>query len=243
MTEMPGVAMQGGSGRAGAARWKDRARDAAHAVVRPVVRGLARAGVSADVVSGLGLVLSIAAALAFFEGGFRLGSALLIAGGLCDLLDGELARASQSVSTFGAFLDSTLDRVSEGLVLIGIAGYYVASLVTLALSPMRVLDELSHGLEPRTYAVVALTALVALLGSFLVSYTRARAEGLGLECKVGWFERPERLVLLIAAGLTGVGPWMPGALLLLAVLSLATALQRILHVHRLTRARSPGASS
>jgi len=82
-----------------------------------------------------------------------------------------------------------------------------------------------------------------LLGSFLVSYTRARAEGLGLECKVGWFERPERIVLLIVAGLFGLSPVMPGALLLLALLSFVTAIQRILHVRRITRVREPDASS
>jgi CDP-diacylglycerol--glycerol-3-phosphate 3-phosphatidyltransferase len=83
--------------------------------------------------------------------------------------------------------------------------------------------------------VVALTAVLAIIGSFLVSYTRARAEGLGLECKVGWFERPERTVLLIVAGLFGVGPVMPGALLLLVLLSFATAAQRVAHVWKITR--------
>ena len=243
MTRTPDTAMDGGTERSGAARFKDRVRELTHGAVRPVVPGLARARVGADVVSGLGLVFSVIAALAFFEGGFRLGAALLIASGLCDILDGEIARASRSVSKFGAFLDSTLDRIAEGLVLIGIAGFYIANLVDLASNPTRVLNELTRGLEPRTWAIVALTALVALLGSFLVSYTRARAEGLGLECKVGWFERPERKVLLIVAGLFGVGPFMPGALLVLAVLSFVTAVQRIRHVYRITRARPPGAES
>jgi CDP-diacylglycerol--glycerol-3-phosphate 3-phosphatidyltransferase len=234
--------MDGGTERSAAARLKDRARDLAHDLVRPVVRVLAAGGVSANFVSGLGLALSVLAALAFFEGGFRLGSVLLLASGLCDVLDGEIARETGSVFAFGAFLDSTLDRVAEGLVLIGIAGFYVANLVDLSLDPRRVLEELSHGMEPRTWALVALVAMVALLGSFLVSYTRARAEGLGLECKVGWFERPERMVLLIVAGLFGVGPCMPGALLVLAALSFVTAGQRIGHVHKITRARPPGAA-
>jgi len=243
MTQTPGAATEGGTERSAAARFKDRARDLAHGVVHPVVRALASVGVTANLVSGLGLLLSLLAALAFFEGGFRLGSALLIASGLCDILDGELARETRSVSTFGAFIDSTLDRVAEGFVLIGVAGFYVANLVDLASNPTRVLNDLARGLEPRTWAVVALTALVALLGSFLVSYTRARAEGLGLECKVGWFERPERIVLLIVAGLFGVGPLMPGALLVLAVMSFVTAVQRIRHVHRVTRVRPPDAES
>lgn len=230
-------------GRTGAlARLKDRARDLAHGVVRPLVRGLAGLGVEPDHLTVLGLVISAAAALAFFEGAFPLGSLLLTLSGVCDVLDGELARVAHRVSPFGAFLDSTLDRIAEGVVLIGIAGFYVANLVDLAHDPARMLDELSRGLEPRTWAVAALTALVALLGSFMVSYTRARAEGLGLECKVGWFERPERLVLLIAAGLFGVGRVMAGALLLLAVLSFATAFQRIRHVYLITRSPGGGAA-
>jgi CDP-diacylglycerol--glycerol-3-phosphate 3-phosphatidyltransferase len=224
-------------------RFKDRLRDGAHAVVRPIVRGLARAGVGPDAVSVFGLLFSLGAGLFFLEGAFRWGSVALMAAGLCDVLDGELARETRGMSTFGAFLDSTLDRIAEGAVLIGIAGFYLANLVELAHSPSRVLEELSRGLEPRTWAVVTLTAMVAILGSFLVSYTRARAEGLGLDCKVGWFERPERVVLLIAAGWFGVGPVMPGALLLLALLSLFTAAQRIRHVYKITRPGSPEARS
>ena len=243
MTRTPGTAVEGGTEHTGAARFKDRVRDVAHGVTHPLVRGLTRVGVGADTMSALGLAFSLFAALAFFEGGFRLGSAMLALCGVCDILDGEIARERGTVSRFGAFLDSTLDRIAEGAVLIGIAGFYIANLVDLARSPGRVIEELSRGQEPRTWALVGLVAMVALLGSFLVSYTRARAEGLGLECKVGWFERPERLVLLIVAGLFGVGPYMPGALLLLAVLSFVTAAQRIVHVYRITRARPPGAPS
>jgi CDP-diacylglycerol--glycerol-3-phosphate 3-phosphatidyltransferase len=185
-----------------------------------------------------GCVLSVGAGLAFFEGGFRTGAALLVLGGVCDILDGQMAREHRAESVFGAFLDSTLDRLAEAVVLLGIAGYYLVNLLQLAGNPARVLDELSRGLEPRTWMIVALTAVLALVASFLVSYARARAEGLGLECRVGWFERPERMVLIIVAGLFGVGPVMPGALLLLTLLSFFTAGQRIVHVHRITR--SPG---
>ena len=96
-------------------------------------------------------------------------------------------------------------------------------------------QRLERGLEPRTWAVVTLTAVLALVASFLVSYTRARAEALGLECRVGWFERPERMVVLIVAAAFGVGPVMPGALLLLTVLSFATAIQRVVYVWESTR--------
>ena len=102
-----------------------------------------------------------------------------------------------------------------------------------------VFAELQRDLEPGTWARVALIAVLALVGSFLVSYTRARAEGLGIPCSVGWFERPERLVLLIAAGAFGVGRVMPAALLLLTLLSFATAAQRVAHVWKATRSAAP----
>lgn len=215
--------------------FKERLRRAAHAVLDPVVSLLARLGLRADHVTVLGLVLSFVAAIAFFEGAFRLAALILALSGVCDILDGQLARRRGTPSRFGAFFDSTLDRLSDGIVLAGIAGFYMVHLLDLVIDPKQAVFEISRGLEPRTWAVVSLTAIVALLGSFLVSYTRARAEGLGLECKVGWFERPERVLLLIVAALFGVGPVMPGALLILATLSFATAIQRVAHVWKITR--------
>ena len=228
----------GGAERQGVlGRIKEDAKRIAHLGLDPVVRGLAWLGLGPDALTVMGLLFSAIAALAFFEGAFRYGSLLLVGSGLCDILDGQLARRQAKVSPFGAFLDSTLDRIAEGLVLVGIAGFYLVNLLQLVHDPTRVLDELSRGLEPRTWAVVSLTAMMALVGSFMVSYTRARAEGLGLECRVGWFERPERLLLIMIAGAFGVGPVMPGALLLLTVLSFATAAQRVAHVWKKTRTR------
>src|SRR4029079_7603900 len=94
---------------------------------------------------------------------------------------------------------------------------------------------LTHGLEPYHWGLIALLALLALVGSFMVSYTRARAEGLGVHCTGGWFERPERMILLILAGFLGLGPVMPAALLLLVVFLFATAFQRMGHVWKKTR--------
>jgi CDP-diacylglycerol--glycerol-3-phosphate 3-phosphatidyltransferase len=96
-----------------------------------------------------------------------------------------------------------------------------------------------------TWAVIALLAVLALVGSYLVSYTRARAEGLGLECKVGWFERPERLALFLGAALFGAAsPVMPWALVVLAVMSFVTALQRMGHARaRLTSPAESGRST
>ena len=215
---------------------KVRLARAARAALEPVAALLVRIGVRADHLSVLGLVLSLGAALAFFEGWFRWASGIAALAGLCDLLDGQLARRAGRTSRFGAFLDSTLDRLSEGLMLAGLAGFYISGLVELVLDPTLLEAQLARGLEPRTWAAVALTAVVALVGSFVVSYTRARAEGLGLECRVGWFERPERLALLIVAGLFGVGPVMPAALMLFVILSFATAAQRVAHVWKHTRA-------
>jgi CDP-diacylglycerol---glycerol-3-phosphate 3-phosphatidyltransferase len=214
---------------------KERLRVGAHAVLDPLVRGLVRLGVRADHLTVAGLVLSLLAGYAFFDAHSRLGALALLLAGLCDILDGQVARTTGGETRFGAFFDSTLDRVAEGFVLIGIAGFYVRNLVELVFEPRLVLQQLSQGLHPETWALLAMIAMVAALGSFMVSYTRARAEGLGLSCKVGWFERPERLTLLILAGLLGRFEGMSGALLLLALLSFVTAAQRVVHVWKITR--------
>ncbi len=219
----------------GQARMKDRLRQLARAIFGPPARRLHALGVQPDHVTWLGFWLSMAAALAFFEGLFRIGAGIAILSGLCDIMDGQIARARGATSRFGAFLDSTLDRLSDAVLLLGIAGFYIANLVQLPTDPIRVMEDFDRGIEPRTWALVALLAMLALIGSLMVSYTRARAEGLGLDCKVGWFERPERLVLLIVAGLFGVGPVMPWALLILTIMSFVTTLQRMTHVHKNTR--------
>lgn len=218
------------------AQFKERAKDLVHAALAPLVRRMAGLGLRADHLTFAGLAISVVAGFAFFDGQFRLGAALLLAGGVCDILDGELARHTGGHSRFGAFLDSTLDRLAEAAVLVGIAGFYVRNLFALVFQPELVLEQIAKvQLEPATWAVLAVTAMLALVGSFMVSYTRARAEGLGLECKVGWFERPERLVLLIIAGALQVFWAMSIALLLLTLLSFVTAAQRVVHVHRITR--------
>jgi CDP-diacylglycerol--glycerol-3-phosphate 3-phosphatidyltransferase len=224
------------AGRAGErVAFKETMKRLAHAALDPLVRAMAGSGVRPDHLTLLGLMLSLAAGLAFALGSFRGGASFATAAGICDILDGQLARATGSVSRFGAFLDSTLDRIAEAALLVGIGCYYTANLVDQAADPERVAMNLARGLEPFHWGLVSLLAMLALVGSFMVSYTRARAEGLGLECKVGWFERPERMVLLIVAGFAGIGPVMPAALLLLVALSFATAFQRMAHVWKNTR--------
>ena len=230
------VMVESGGGAGGFARLKDRLRVLAHAALDPVVRLVMRIGLTANHLTVIGFGLSLAAALAFFEGNSRLGALLLLIAGLCDILDGQVARRGRGETRFGAFFDSTLDRLGEAAVLIGILGFCLHNLLVLVFEPQRAIAQSEAGLFPVAWAMVGVTAMLALIGSFLVSYTRARAEGLGLDCKVGWFERPERLALLILAGALHVFWAMSAALLLLALLSFVTAAQRVAHVWKITRA-------
>jgi len=158
----------------------------------------------------LGLGVSLLAATAFIGARIRTGGVLLILAGLCDFFDGSLARASGQVSTFGAFLDSVIDRYSDLVVLLGIVVLYAH------MSHMR----------------GAIVAMAGLIGSMMVSYTKARAESIGVRCTVGLMERPERMICLIAGALLDL---LEPALWLLAVLSNLTALQRIAFTWRATR--------
>lgn len=175
----------------------------------PAARLLAALGLSPNVVSLLGLLIAVGSACLLGTGHLWMGGAVLICSGLFDLLDGALARHTGASSKFGALLDSTLDRVGESAVLVGILVHYVNA-------------DSTEG---------ALLCCLALVGSFTVSYTRARAEGLGIDCAVGIMTRPERVAAL-AAGLI-VGHWWPVSVLvvlgLIAGLTLVTSAQRLLH--------------
>jgi len=176
------------------------------AQLEPVVRWLAERQVTPNQVTLAALALSVLAALCIGVGGLRLGALVLIVASLGDLVDGMLARATDQASPFGAFFDSTLDRLSEGAVLAAVA------------------YRLAGDGRPLLVALVVL----ALLGSLLVSYTRARAQALGIDCKVGLMSRAERMVLLIAGLLLGLlGP----AIVLMAALTLYTVGQRVQHVY------------
>ena len=158
----------------------------------------------------LGLGVSLLAATAFIAGRVRTGGILLILAGLCDFFDGSLARASGQVSAFGAFLDSVIDRYSDLVVLLGIVVLY------------------AHQSQLRG----AIVAMAGLIGSMMVSYTKARAESIGIRCTVGMMERPERMICLIAGALLDL---LEPALWVLAVLANLTALQRIAFTWRATR--------
>ncbi len=169
---------------------------------------LEKTGVTPNGLTIIGFLFTVVIAIILALGYFITGGVLLIFAALFDTLDGALARQTGQSSKFGAFLDSTMDRFSEGVVLIGLTYYYAAS---------------GSG-----WMEVTLLS-VTLLGSLMVSYTRARAEALGFECKVGLLQRPERIVLLVLGLIT---PWMRIALWLLAVFTVVTAGQRIAEVYK-----------
>jgi len=226
-------------------RTKDGVRRAVRGALGPVVSLLDRAGVKPDHVTWFGLLVTVAGGVAMGMGHFRIGALIATAGSLMDTLDGGLARAQNGVTRWGAFLDSTTDRIADAALFLGIAAFYARVplvmmtsedvTLVLQLGPPELRERfLTQAMDSWLSAIAAVTALA---GAFLVSYTRARMEGLGVECRVGWFERPERLVVLLGAALFGAGSTiMPWALVLLAVLSFFTAFQRMAYA----RARLQG---
>jgi CDP-diacylglycerol--glycerol-3-phosphate 3-phosphatidyltransferase len=188
-------------------------------LVGPLARAFIRAGIHPNVITTIGTLIVIGAGVAFGAGRIRLGGLLLLLSGVFDILDGQVARQGGMMTTFGAFYDSTLDRVGESAVFAGLALYFMQGGVPTGQAP--------------TAVAIAMTALVT---SLLVSYTRARAEGLGLECTVGIAARAER-ILLLGVPVLFFGPGRNGALLfwIVVILALATAItvvQRVVHVAR-----------
>ncbi len=183
-------------------------------IVEPVARGLLRIGLSPDAVTVIGTVgVSAAAAYFFPRGQFVPGILIMLLFVFSDMLDGTMARLQNRTGVWGAFLDSSLDRVADGVIFGSVLIWAV-----------------------RTQNVwVQAAAFVCLVGGFLISYARARAESVGLDCKVGIAERTERLlILLIPAFFYGLGvPYLlPAALFVLAVLVVVTVWQRFAHVYR-----------
>jgi CDP-diacylglycerol---glycerol-3-phosphate 3-phosphatidyltransferase len=184
-----------------------------------VTNRLIESRLTPNAISLTGFALCVVAAVLVWQEHFVLGGLAFVVGSVCDTLDGRYARASGKGTAFGAFLDSTLDRVEEGLVLTAVGAYFA-----------REGDEL---------AVAAV--VLAVLASLMVSYTRARAEALGVECKVGIADRAVRVVILSAGLLlAGLGLLAP-AVYVLAGLSVITVLQRIFHVRGQLREPAPEA--
>lgn len=191
-------------------------RPAVTRVMTPLGRALARWGISPDVITTIGTLGVVASALVFYPLGHLFAGTLVITFFvLADLLDGVLARMTGKGSTWGAFLDSTLDRLGDASIFSGLILYFV--------------------LKDEPEIVLAVVALFCLVAGALVSYAKARAEGLGMTANVGIAERGERLVVvLVAAGLSGLGvPYVLAAgLWLLAAASAVTVVQRMVHVYR-----------
>ena len=192
--------------------------------VGPVGDFFARAGVHPNVLSLTGLALSAGAGFLYSQGRFFWAAWVVLLAGICDTLDGHIARHTKKNSPFGAFFDSTLDRYSDMFLFVGLAYFYAGG---YSLSAAKTGGQAS----PWTVVVIVL----AIAGSFMVSYTRARAEGLGVQCKAGMMQRPERITLLIIGSLLGsipvAGPvFMKLTLLVLAASVNLTALYRMLYV-------------
>lgn len=205
-----------------------RVKDGFVRLLGPAARGLIATGVHPNTITTIGTLLVVGSGVAFGLGGIRLGGVLLLVSGIFDLLDGQVARQGGKITTFGAFYDSTLDRIGEAAVFAGLIWYFLTG-------------PLPADMKPRALAA----GLIALVASLLVSYTRARAEALGIENKVGIAPRAERILLLgLPAMVLGAGPGRPGVVLfwivaVLAIVSAITVIQRVVHVARVARGAPP----
>lgn len=191
------------------------------ATVKPIGRGLAHAGVTPDVITGVGLVMSLGAAVAIGAGALSLGLLLLVLTAVPDLLDGAVAKASGRSSVRGAFFDSVADRVTDAMLFAGLA-YYFASTS-----------------EP---AWVVLLPVAGYATASWVSYVRAKADALGFDAHVGLVERAERLILL-GVGLLFGGSVLVGMLIAIVVLNLVTAMQRFVAVWKQATDATPTLSA
>lgn len=188
-------------------------------LIDPVANWLVKRGVHPNTITIVGTLCTVVGGIIYGTGHIRTGGFFLGITALFDVLDGTVARRSNKSSTFGAFLDSTLDRLADGFVLGGLAVFYATSRI--------------HGSVP-----LMITALLGLVGAFLTSYTRARAEALGLDAKVGLLQRPERVVLLSAPqalfGLVLNGWVLAIIIVILTVTAWITVVQRVVFVYTAT---------
>lgn len=189
-------------------------------IIEPAADFLVRRRVSPNAITTFGTLCTVSGGVIYATGHISIGGWVLGLTALFDVLDGTVARRTGRSTVFGAFYDSTLDRIADGVVLGGLAVFYATS--------------------PAHHSVPLLVVTLAgVIGTFLVSYTRARAEALGIDAKVGIMQRPERVTLLSAPqalfGLALDGYVLAAIVVLLSVTAWLTAVQRILFVHRATR--------
>jgi CDP-diacylglycerol---glycerol-3-phosphate 3-phosphatidyltransferase len=188
---------------------KDKFRD----ITSPIVQFFVRYKLNPNFLTSISLILCLGAGYQFGKGSLRLGAIILLVGGLFDMIDGAVARASNRVTKFGALYDSTLDRYAEIVVFLGLLVFFVSD----------------AALNDSLQKFYVLTLGAGLGGSLMVSYVRARAEGLGFECKVGIMQRPERIVLLALGALISKYV-LVFVLLIIAILANVTAIQRIVFI-------------
>ena len=196
----------------------DALRTPVYGIIDPVTRWMVRRRVHPNLLTTFGFLSVVGAGVLYHLDHVRWAGVLVLLGGVWDIFDGQVARVGGMASKFGSFYDSTLDRISEIVVFLGLLSLYN-----------------SYGLAlGDVWMVYAL--FLAMGGSLMVSYTRARAEGLGLDCRVGLMQRPERVLLLglgsLSFGLMWGGLVLNGAIVMVAVLTNLTAIQRIVWVYR-----------
>ncbi len=184
--------------------------------LRPLTGTLVKWGVHPNLLTVIGFAIAVGAAVAFDQRAIRTAGFLVLLSGFFDIIDGQVARLSGRGSPFGAFFDATLDRVGEIAVFVGVLAFYLGT--------------------STSGAVMIYLVVIAMAGSLMVSYTKSKAETMGLECDVGLMQRAERVILLGAPalffGLAWDGLVLDGAILLMAFLTTITALQRVLWVRR-----------
>jgi CDP-diacylglycerol--glycerol-3-phosphate 3-phosphatidyltransferase len=186
----------------------------AYYLTQPVVRILAKTPIAPNTISWFGFLLTVGAAALIITGHIFAASFVILVAGFFDILDGALARSTNRITRFGGFLDSTLDRLAEGVLLLSVLVLYA---------------------REQSVAGIVVVGL-ALVGSQLVSYIRARAEGLGLECQVGLFTRAERVIVLaLGLLLSQIEYALITALSVIMVFSIITVGQRLLYVWRQTQ--------
>lgn len=213
--------------------YRDYLQKLIYRIINPLIKGLIRWGVTPNAITTIGFVINIIAAALFVMAAYIIayplsilfgagnpfayvgwGGAVLLFAGLFDMIDGRLAREGNMSSKFGALWDSTLDRYSELLTLMGVCVVFFEA----------------------EWTGMGVVSFLAMVGSVMVSYVRARAEGLGIECKVGLMQRPERVVVTalaaIMTGLTGSLWWLAGGMIIIAVLANITAFWRVAHCHK-----------
>lgn len=193
-------------------------RGGAYRILNPVTDWLVERNFHPNALTTIGFAVTVGSAAAFWQHQVRLAGFLVLLGGLFDILDGRVARLSHLGSKFGAFYDSTLDRISEIAVYFGLLSMYN-----------------DYRMDLGDVGMIYLIML-AMAGSLMISYTRARAEALGLDCRVGLMQRAERVVLIggvsLFFGLAWDGLVLKGVILILAILTNVTAFQRIVWVYR-----------